>query len=84
MRNPTAETHILRYLPLQSLWRVCEYIHPVVATRKVLDELAASNQPWRVYTVRYVVDVPALRKRHEEMKAKKKAEEEKKEDKPGK
>ncbi len=47
----------------------------------LLDELVASNQPWRVYTVRYVIDVPALRKRHEEMKARKKAEEAEKEEK---
>lgn len=30
---------------------------------KMLDELVASNHPWRVYPVRFVVDVPVLRER---------------------
>ncbi|MEE8104373.1 MAG: hypothetical protein V3T86_02445 [Planctomycetota bacterium] len=48
----------------------------------LLDELVASNQPWRTYTARFVVDVAALRELHAKRKAeaKAKADEQKKKD----
>jgi len=57
-----------------------------IAQRSVsvlLDELVASNQPWRTYTVRFVVDVSALRELHAKRMAeeKAKAESEQKKDK---
>jgi len=49
----------------------------------MLDELVASNHPWRIYPVRYVVDLPTLRARRaakEAVEAAKKDAEDKKQD----
>jgi hypothetical protein len=42
----------------------------------MLEEMIASNQPWRAYPVRLLVDLPTLRARHAEEEAARKAEEE--------
>ena len=51
--------------------------------RRVLDELITSNQPWRVYSARLIVDVPDLRAKIQKLEAKKAEELQTKGDKKG-